>query len=145
MYRSLKPVHTALAAGLLAAATAAPALADYEAWAPVTQTRPIYAQSNDPTQQCWTERVTGTEAIRIDEAPIGVRGQVLERPGGNDLVLVPRDREIQRCRTVDNTRMQLSGYEVHYVYDGHEYVTRLSYDPGARIRVKVDINTAQPY
>jgi uncharacterized protein YcfJ len=59
-------------------------------------------------------------------------------------VVVPRDREIQRCRTVDTQRMQLQGYEVHYVYDGREYVTQLSYDPGSRVRVNVDVNTAQP-
>jgi uncharacterized protein YcfJ len=144
MFRSSKPVRLALAAGGLAALAALPAAA-YDTWAPVTSTRPIYSEINDPTQQCWTEHVVGHEAMRVDEAPIGVRGRVIDRPGGNDLVVVPRAHEVQRCQTVDNTRMQLQGYEVHYVYDGHEYVTRLSYDPGSRIRVNVDVNTAQPY
>jgi uncharacterized protein YcfJ len=144
MLHSSKSVRVALLAGGVAALTALPAVA-YEAWAPVTSKRPIYAEINDPTQQCWTEQVTGHETMRIDQAPIGVRGRVVEQPGGNDLVVVPRTREVQRCRTVDNSQMQLQGYEVHYVYDGHEYVTRLSYDPGSRIRVNVDINTAQPY
>jgi uncharacterized protein YcfJ len=134
----------ALLAGGVAALAAVPATA-YEAWAPVTLKRPIYGEINDPTQECWTERVVGQETMRVDEAPIGVRGHVVEGPGGHDLVVVPRARDVQRCRTVDNTQMQLQGYEVHYVYDGREYVTRLSYDPGARIRVNVDINTAQPY
>jgi len=141
---SAKPLRAALVAGGLAALAAVPATA-YEAWAPVTLKRPIYAEQNDPQQQCWSERVVGNETMRVDEAPIGTHGQVIERPGGNDLVVVPREREIQRCRTVDTSRMQLTGYEVHYVYDGREYVTRLSYDPGARVRVNVDINTAQPY
>ena len=96
------------------------------------QSRPIYSQSNDPQQQCWAERVTQTEVMRVDQAPIGVRGRVIEQPGGNDLVAVPREREVQRCGTVDTTRMQLQGYEVRYVYDGREYTTRLPYDPGTR-------------
>jgi uncharacterized protein YcfJ len=144
MFQPSKSVRAALLAGGVAAFAAIPATA-YEAWAPVTLKRPIYSEINDPTQQCWTERVVDNTAMRVDEAPIGVRGQVIDRPGGNDLVVVPREREVQRCRTVDNTRMQLQGYEVHYVSDGREYVTRLSYDPGSRIRVNVDINTAQPY
>lgn len=144
MAATAKSLHVALVAGGLAAMAAVPALA-YETWAPVTLKRPIYAEQNDPQQQCWSERVMGEEAMRVDEAPIGARGRVIERPGGNDLVVVPREREIQRCRTVDNNTMKLAGYEVHYVYDGREYVTRLSYDPGNRVRVNVDVNTAQPY
>jgi uncharacterized protein YcfJ len=143
MVRSFTPVHAGLAAGALAALIAVPAAAEYDSWAPVTMARPIYSQINDPQQQCWTERVAGADTYRVDEAPIGVRGTIVERPG-QDLVVVPRDREIQRCRTVDTQRMQLQGYEVHYVYDGREYVTQLSYDPGSRVRVNVDVNTAQP-
>jgi uncharacterized protein YcfJ len=88
---------------------------------------------------CWNERVTDVDYMRLDQAPIGVRGKVIERGGGNDLVAVPRDREVQRCRTVDNGRMQLQGYEVRYVYDGREYTTQLPYDPGTRVRVNVDV------
>ena len=53
---------------------------------------------------------------------------------------VPRDREVQRCGTVNNTEMQVQGYEVHYLYDGREYTTRLPYDPGSRVRVNVDVH-----
>ena len=128
-----------LAAAGCAAALALPAAAEYASWAQVTQSRPIYASINDPQQQCWAERVTDTEVMRLDQAPIGVRGKVIERPGGNDLVAVPHEREVQRCGTVDTTRMQLQGYEVRYLYDGREYTTRLPYDPGTRLRVNVDV------
>jgi uncharacterized protein YcfJ len=144
MFRSLKPVHAGLAIGAVAIAAAAPAAAEYDTWATVTQTRPIYSQVSDPQQQCWTEHVVTNDTYRVDEAPIGVEGRVIERPG-HDLVVAPREHQIQRCRTVDGTRMQVEGYEVHYTYDGHEYVTRLSYDPGSRVRVNVDVSTAQPY
>jgi uncharacterized protein YcfJ len=139
MFRTLKPVHALFAAGGLAAAVAMPAAADYTTWATVTQSRPIYTQVSNPQQQCWTERVADTEYYRLDQVPIGVRGTVIDRGGGNDLVAVPRDREVQRCRTVDNGQMQIQGYEVHYLYDGREYVTRLPYDPGPRVRVNVDV------
>src|SRR5690348_17181133 len=44
MIRTLKPVHALFAAGALAAGVAAPAFAQYSAWATVTSTRPIYTQ-----------------------------------------------------------------------------------------------------
>ena len=127
------------AAGTLAALTATAAGAQVSAWATVTQARPIYSQVSDPQQRCWTERVVDTTIMRIDEAPIGVTGKVISRPNGNDLVAVPQEREVQRCGTVDGTRPQLQGYEVHYVYAGREYKAQLPYDPGQRLRVNVDV------
>ena len=140
MFRTLKPVHALFAAGALAAGVAAPAAAEYSSWATVTSTRPIYAQITTPQQQCFNDRVVDTDYYRLDQAPIGVRGRVIDRGGGNDLVAVPRERQVQRCETVNNTEQRLEGYEVHYLYDGREYVTRLPYDPGPRVRVNVDVH-----
>jgi uncharacterized protein YcfJ len=129
-----------VATGGLAALVAAPVEAQpVSTWATVTQSRPIYSQVSEPQQRCYTEHVLDTEVMRIDEAPIGVRGTVIPRPGGNDLVAVPRERDVQRCNTVDNGRLQLQGYEVHYLYGGREYTTQLPYDPGQRVRVNVDV------
>jgi uncharacterized protein YcfJ len=140
MKHSRKSLFALAAAGGLALATASvPAGAQISTWATVTQTRPIYAQVSDPQQRCWSERVLDTDVMRLDQAPIGVQGRVIERPNGNDLVAVPHERDIQRCGTVDNGRMQLQGYEVHYLYGGREYTTQLSYDPGQRVRVNVDV------
>ena len=140
MKQSRKPLYAlAIAGGVALAALAPNAGAQVSTWATVTQTRPIYSQVSDPQQRCWTDRVVDTTVMRLDEAPIGVRGRVIERPGGNDLVAVPQGRDIQRCTTVDATRQQLTGYEVHYVYGGREYTTELPYDPGQRIRVNVDV------
>jgi uncharacterized protein YcfJ len=140
MKQSRKPLYAlAIGTGVAIAALAPNAGAQVSTWANVTQTRPIYSQVNDPQQRCWTERVTDTTVMRLDEAPIGARGQVIERGGGNDLIATPQSRDIQRCTTVDTTRMQLSGYEVHYAYGGREYTTQLPYDPGQRIRVNVDV------
>ena len=122
-----------------AAATTSAGAQTVSTWAKVTQTRPIYTQVSDPQQRCYTERVVDTDVMRLDEAPIGVRGTVIEQRGGHDLVAVPHERDVQRCNTVDNGRTQLQGYEVHYLYGGREYTTQLPYDPGENIRVNVDV------
>src|SRR3569832_1047759 len=124
----------ALAVASAIAACGAPAASaqGVTTWATVTQTRPIYSQVNDPQQRCWSERVVEQQVMRVDEAPIGVHGSVIPQPHGNDLVAVPREREVQRCGTVDTTRMQLQGYEVHYVYSKHKNTTQKPNDPGQR-------------
>jgi uncharacterized protein YcfJ len=48
---------------------------------------------------------------------------------------------VQRCRETyrDEWAEEIDGYRVTYVYHGREYVTRMPYDPGNRIRVDVDV------
>ncbi len=47
----------------------------------------------------------------------------------------------ERCRTVYNTREEekLIGYDVSYVYNGVERTVRMPEDPGATVRVRVDV------
>lgn len=64
---------------------------------------------------------------------------------------VSRDRQRQqygdqrqvyeRCdvRYRDSWEERVDGYEVTYEYAGREYVTRMPYDPGERIRIRVDV------
>jgi uncharacterized protein YcfJ len=141
MNHSRKTLIALAVAGALAAAAASTSAAaqTISTWAKVTQARPIYTQISDPQQRCTTERVIDNDVMRLDEAPIGVRGRVIEQRGGHDLIAVPHEREVQRCNTVDNGRQQLQGYEVHYLYGGREYTTQLPYDPGEHIRVNVDV------
>ncbi|MBM4218558.1 MAG: glycine zipper 2TM domain-containing protein [Gammaproteobacteria bacterium] len=42
----------------------------------------------------------------------------------------------------DRYEERIDGYEVTYAYAGREYVTRMPYDPGERIRVRVDVSPA---
>lgn len=51
---------------------------------------------------------------------------------------------VERCdvRYRDRFEERIEGYEVTYEYAGREYVTRLPYDPGERIRVRVDVTPA---
>lgn len=52
-----------------------------------------------------------------------------------------RPYQVERCdvRYDHNYEERVEGYHVSYVYHGHEYTTRLPYDPGRRIRVRVNV------
>jgi uncharacterized protein YcfJ len=47
----------------------------------------------------------------------------------------------ERCRTVYNTRREekLVGYDVRYSYNGAQHTVRMPEDPGATVRVRVDV------
>ncbi|MDH3688775.1 MAG: glycine zipper 2TM domain-containing protein [Gammaproteobacteria bacterium] len=47
----------------------------------------------------------------------------------------------ERCKTVNeyHTEERLAGYRVTYEYDGRQYTTRTSQDPGSTIRVRVGV------
>ena len=53
-------------------------------------------------------------------------------------------RSVQRCATQyrDHQEERIDGYQVVYRYNGQKYATRLPYDPGRTIRVRVDIRPA---
>jgi uncharacterized protein YcfJ len=51
----------------------------------------------------------------------------------------PVTRDVERCRTVQEVREVASGYDVRYRYGNREFVTRMPFDPGRRIRIAVDI------
>jgi uncharacterized protein YcfJ len=52
-----------------------------------------------------------------------------------------RGRTFERCevRYRDSYEERIDGYDVTYEYAGREYLTRMPYDPGERIRVRVDV------
>ena len=52
---------------------------------------------------------------------------------------VPVDRNVERCRTVQEVREARVGYDVRYVYNGREFQTRMDRDPGRFLRVAVNI------
>ena len=64
------------------------------------------------------------------------------RPGGDTVTQVERvpvDRNVERCRVVQETRDAVVGYEVRYQYAGREFTTRMPQDPGRFVHVNVDI------
>ena len=54
-------------------------------------------------------------------------------------------RSYERCdvRYRDSFVERVEGYDVTYEYAGREYVTRMAYDPGERIRVRVDVTPTE--
>ena len=48
---------------------------------------------------------------------------------------------VERCKTVRNTSQEekLVGYDVLYSYNGAEHLIRMDEDPGASVRVRVDV------
>ena len=60
---------------------------------------------------------------------------------GNGQV-VERDVYQTSCRDVRDTRYErrIDEYDVTYRYHGRDYHTRLPYDPGSRVRVRVDVS-----
>jgi uncharacterized protein YcfJ len=51
----------------------------------------------------------------------------------------------ERCHVVNDyyTEERVDGYRVTYVYHGETFTTQLPYDPGDRLRVRVDVDPAQ--
>jgi uncharacterized protein YcfJ len=54
---------------------------------------------------------------------------------------VPEKRCDPGCRTVQVERIErrITGYDVEYRYMGETYMSRLPYDPGSRVRLRVSI------
>jgi uncharacterized protein YcfJ len=82
---------------------------------------------------------------RVASAAVGaiagaLIGQHLsERPAGATVV---HEREVQRCRFVDDWSSRLTGYRVTYEYAGRVYTTTLPYDPGRQLAVQVSVSPA---
>jgi uncharacterized protein YcfJ len=57
----------------------------------------------------------------------------------------PREYTVQRCETRyrDEVHERIDGYRVTYLYQGRRQVTQLPYNPGERIRVRVDVTPAE--
>lgn len=53
-------------------------------------------------------------------------------------------RPVERCNTTVRERREerIDGYNVVYRYNGQKYATRMPYDPGRELRIRVDIRPA---
>ena len=94
----------------------------------------------------------GKDAATVGGAVVGgIVGNQIDRDQGNvappvDHVEVERrpvTREVERCRTVHEVREVPVGYDVRYRYGNREFVTRLPFDPGRRLRVAVDVRVTE--
>lgn len=52
-----------------------------------------------------------------------------------------RTEVVERCHTVATTHQEekLVGYDVRYSYNGSEHTVRMDHDPGATVKVRVDV------
>ncbi len=131
---------------------------------PIYQT----VQINNPRQECWQEAVsvpvqrTQSRTPEILGAIVGAGvGRLFGSGRGQDLATVAgavlggsigRDTKRhhqygstvqyeQRCKTVDqyHTEERLEGYDVTYQYNGQTFTTRTQHNPGATIKVSVNV------
>ncbi len=53
-------------------------------------------------------------------------------------------RPVERCKTTYRKHQEerVDGYKVTYRYNGQKYVTQMPYDPGKKIRVRIDVRPA---
>ena len=52
-------------------------------------------------------------------------------------------RQVERCRTNDDYRQVVSGYDVRYRFQGREFSTRLPNDPGKWLTLNVSFSVAE--
>lgn len=86
-------------------------------------TTPVTAES----QRRGFARVVGAvkDVLRSDDEKV----EEVDRSAGGDCRMVPVEREFRRP----------IAYDVDYVYKGVKYRSRLPYDPGNRLRVRVSV------
>lgn len=141
------------------------------AWADVLRIDPLYEtyEMRRPQEECYDEPVEyrdsgnrtggtvlgaivggvlgntvgkgdGRKAATVAGAVVG--GAVGNNLGGrNDNYYSSTET---RCRTVHSTSQErrIAGYDVQYRYRGDVFMSRLDYDPGERIRVRVSVSPA---
>ncbi len=90
----------------------------------------------------------GNDAATAAGAVIGgLIGNQVDRDQGRvgpgervtEIERVPVDRNVERCRVVQEVREARVGYDVRYSYGGREFTTRLDRDPGQFLRVAVNV------
>src|SRR6185437_3948638 len=157
--RPFRMNKTLIAVTLGCALGSVPAFAEsFSDSAPVLSVRPVTERTPVNRQECWNEQRRGYEdrvVTRQDNgAPIGAGtvigaiagglvGNQIDRQNANDpgpgseVERVPVTRDVERCRTVQEVREVAVGYDVRYRYGNREFVTRMPFDPGGRIRINV--------
>ena len=96
----------------------------------------------------------GNDAATAAGAVIGgLIGNQVDRDQGNvrpgqrvtEVERVPVERNVERCRMVEEVREARVGFDVRYEYAGREFVTRMPQDPGRFVRVAVDVRPVETF
>lgn len=86
----------------------------------------------------------GNDAATVAGALIGA-GVAADRAGNAPTYHTTRyTRPVRRCETnyQSHEEERVDGYDVIYAYHGRKYATRTPYDPGKKIRIRVDVRPA---
>ncbi len=134
----------------------------------VTVSTPVRQCWQDVEYYTVNHRATGTGGSALMGAIVGgVIGHQFGSGRGNDVATVAgaligaaigngsahdhhgyrqtrHSRPVQRCETEirQQREQRIDGYRVTYRYNGQRYVTRMPYDPGRELRVRIDIRPA---
>ena len=85
----------------------------------------------------------GNDAATVAGSVIGAAiGNDASKKGSREQVRY--ERPVERCTTTISEREEerIDGYRVVYRYNGQKYATRMPYDPGEKLRVRVDVRPA---
>lgn len=55
----------------------------------------------------------------------------------------PVERNVERCRVVEEVREATVGWDVRYEYQGREFSRRMQHDPGRFLRVRVEVEPVE--
>lgn len=82
---------------------------------------------------------------RVAAAAVGAAtGAVVgNRWNNGDSRYESQPQQVERCRTHDNFRQVVSGYDVRYRFQDREYTTYLPYDPGPWLTLNVSFTVAE--
>jgi len=86
-----------------------------------------------------TGRSVATAAGAIAGALVGDRVDNANTPNQGPVT----EQQVRQCRTVDHWESRTTGYEVTYDYRGRSYTDIMSYDPGERVRLHVNVEPSQ--
>ena len=139
-------------------------------WADVLRADPVQGvtQTQVPRQECYDQPVVRHDSGNTTVGTVlgavvgGVLGNTIGKGDGRKAATVlgavaggavgnrasdqggDYESTQTRCRTVNSVsqQRQIIGYDVEYRYHGDVYVSRLSYDPGDRLRVRVSVTPA---
>lgn len=151
----------------IALATSAAAV-DFTDTASVISATPNYRQVSVPRQECVTEDVSvqvqpqgrsntgailggiaggilgnqigggkGRDAATVAGAVLGaVTGERMDNPQQSPQYAT---QQVQHCRMVNDTKQELTGYNVKYRYGGKDVTVAMTRNPGASVKVGVGV------
>ena len=89
----------------------------------------------------------GNDAATVAGTLIGaaIANDATYKRNGHRYETVQYSRPVQRCesRLQEHREQRIDGYRVVYRYQGQKYMTEMPYDPGKKLRVRVNVTPAR--